>query len=165
MQARLTEPRLGVAVIGRTLAQAKTIAVPPAVKRVDRFLGHARIDGKTPGHADRKRSGRVRDRGEVSGRCEGGPSAGWPVADADAAHLRNARALALDRPPPSRPYASVGSRGHPTARASSCSAFSGRHVAECQGRETGGETAAIAAPSPGPKATGGKSSATPNGKH
>ena len=42
--ALLTEPLLGVAVIGRTLARAKTTSVKHAVKRVDRFLGNGRID-------------------------------------------------------------------------------------------------------------------------
>jgi hypothetical protein len=42
--ARLTEPRWGVAVIGRTLARAKTTSVKHAVRRVDRFLGNGWTD-------------------------------------------------------------------------------------------------------------------------
>ena len=42
--ALLQDPLSGVAVMGRSLARAKTTSIKHAVKRVDRFLGNGRID-------------------------------------------------------------------------------------------------------------------------
>ncbi len=42
--ALMRKPLLGIATIGRSLATAKTAKAKHAIKRVDRFVGNARID-------------------------------------------------------------------------------------------------------------------------
>ena len=42
--ALMRKPLLGIAAIGRRLATAKTAKAKHAIKRVDRFVGNARID-------------------------------------------------------------------------------------------------------------------------